>query len=79
MAIKDSICVAGIPMINGSKILEGYIPDIDATLVTRILDAGKRHLHIIHRMDFKTLINLITCPFPILGLLRALLLFIQIL
>ena len=46
VAIKDSVCVAGIPMINGSKILEGYIPDIDATIVTRILDAGNRKLHI---------------------------------
>lgn len=27
-------------MMNGSKLLEGYVPDIDATVVTRILDAG---------------------------------------
>ena len=40
MAIKDSVCVAGVPMINGSPILEGYTPDVDATVVTRILDAG---------------------------------------
>ena len=40
VAIKDNVCVAGIPLINGSKILEGYIPDVDATIVTRILDAG---------------------------------------
>src|SRR5207249_7877084 len=29
-----------IPMMNGSAVLEGYVPDVDATLVTRILDAG---------------------------------------
>jgi amidase len=40
VAIKDNICVAGIPMMNGTAVLEGYIPDIDATVVTRILDAG---------------------------------------
>jgi amidase len=40
VAIKDAVCVAGIPMRNGSRLLEGYIPDVDATLVTRILDAG---------------------------------------
>lgn len=40
VGIKDSICVAGVPMRNGSKMLEGFTPDIDATLVTRILDAG---------------------------------------
>jgi amidase len=40
VAIKDNTCVAGIPMMNGSAILEGYVPDVDATVVTRILDAG---------------------------------------
>jgi len=39
-AIKDNVCVAGIPMMNGTAVLEGYIPDIDATVVTRILDSG---------------------------------------
>ena len=27
-------------MMNGATVLEGYVPDIDATVVTRILDAG---------------------------------------
>lgn len=40
VGIKDCVSVAGIPMRNGSKMLEGYVPSIDATLVTRILDAG---------------------------------------
>jgi len=40
IAIKDNVCVAGVPMMNGSNILEGYTPEIDATIVTRILDAG---------------------------------------
>ena len=40
VAIKDNICVAGVPMMNGASVLEGYVPDIDATVVTRILDAG---------------------------------------
>jgi amidase len=34
------VCLAGVPMMNGSSTLEGYTPDVDATLVTRILDAG---------------------------------------
>lgn len=42
VAIKDNIAVAGVQMMNGSSILEGYTPDIDATVVTRILDAGGR-------------------------------------
>ncbi|EDO38240.1 predicted protein [Nematostella vectensis] len=44
VAIKDNIPVAGIPMMNGSRILEGYIPDVDATVVARVLDAGGRIL-----------------------------------
>ncbi|KAJ8301556.1 hypothetical protein KUTeg_020543 [Tegillarca granosa] len=40
IALKDTICVAGVPMMNGSKIWEGYTPEFDATIVTRILDAG---------------------------------------
>jgi amidase len=40
VAIKDNVCVAGIPMMNGSATLEGYVPEVDATIVTRILDAG---------------------------------------
>lgn len=27
-------------MMNGSRAMEGYVPDVDATVVERILDAG---------------------------------------
>ncbi len=40
VAIKDNTCVAGVPMMNGASTLEGYTPEIDATVITRILDAG---------------------------------------
>lgn len=40
VAIKDNVMVAGVPMMNGNSILEGYVPDVDATVVTRLLDAG---------------------------------------
>ena len=40
VALKDNIMLAGVPMMNGASTLEGYIPDIDATVVSRILDAG---------------------------------------
>jgi amidase len=40
VGIKDCFAVAGIPMTCGSSVMEGYVPEIDATLVTRILDAG---------------------------------------
>src|SRR4051812_20316754 len=40
VGVKDNVCVAEIPMLNGSPILEGYVPREDATVVTRLLDAG---------------------------------------
>ena len=40
MGIKDNVCVAGVPMMNGTSVLEGYVPEVDATAVSRILDAG---------------------------------------
>src|SRR5262249_36549673 len=36
----DNVCLAGVPMMNGASTLEGYVPDVDATIVTRMLDAG---------------------------------------
>src|ERR1700757_3016514 len=40
IALKDNVSLAGVPMMNGASTLEGYTPDTDATIVTRILDAG---------------------------------------
>jgi amidase len=40
IAIKDNVFIAGVPLMNGSSILEGHVPPVDATIVTRILDAG---------------------------------------
>ena len=40
IAVKDNVCVAGLPMMNGSKVIEGFVPATDATVVTRLLDAG---------------------------------------
>lgn len=40
IALKDNIMLAGVPMMNGSSTLEGFVPDFDATIVTRMLDAG---------------------------------------
>ena len=40
IAIKDNIFIAGTPLQNGSKIWDGYTPEFDATVVTRILQAG---------------------------------------
>jgi amidase len=40
VVVKDNVCVAGVPMMNGSALLEGYVPEVDATVVRRVLDAG---------------------------------------
>ena len=40
VALKDNVSLAGVPMMNGASTLEGYVPTTDATIVTRILDAG---------------------------------------
>jgi amidase len=40
VVLKDNVMLAGVQMMNGASTLEGYTPEIDATIVTRILDAG---------------------------------------
>jgi amidase len=40
VAIKDNTMVAGVPMMNGSETVEGFIPVRDATIVSRLLAAG---------------------------------------
>jgi amidase len=40
VAVKDCIFVAGVPMKFGTDILDDLTPDFDATVVTRLLDAG---------------------------------------
>ncbi len=52
VGLKDNVCVAGIPMTCASLVLEGYIPDIDATIVTRILDAGAEIVAILNMDNF---------------------------
>jgi amidase len=44
VVLKDNVMLAGLPMMNGASILEGYVPEVDATIVTRILDAAERSL-----------------------------------
>ena len=40
IAVKDNIMVAGLPMMNGSRSVEGFVPVEDATVVRRVLEAG---------------------------------------
>lgn len=40
VGFKDHIPVAGIPLTFGARALEDFVPDFDATVVTRALEAG---------------------------------------
>ncbi|HEX7974757.1 MAG TPA: Asp-tRNA(Asn)/Glu-tRNA(Gln) amidotransferase subunit GatA [Anaerolineales bacterium] len=40
LVVKDVLCVAGAPCTCGSRILEGFIPPYNATVVERLLAAG---------------------------------------
>jgi amidase len=40
VSFKDHISVAGIPQVFTSQAMEGFVPDIDATVVSRVLAAG---------------------------------------
>ena len=40
IGLKDSIALAGVELTLGSSLMEGFVPQIDATAVHRLLDAG---------------------------------------
>lgn len=40
MAIKDVLCLDGVPATCGSKILEGFLPPYTATSVNRLIESG---------------------------------------
>ncbi|MGY6502442.1 MAG: amidase family protein [Acidimicrobiales bacterium] len=40
VSYKDHTAVAGIPLTFGSFVMEGFIPNFDATIVTRVLEQG---------------------------------------
>lgn len=52
VGLKDNIRVAGIPMTNASHLLNGYVPDIDATVAERLLDAGAAIVGKLNMDDF---------------------------
>jgi amidase len=52
VGVKDSVCVAGIPASGGSSVLKGHVAEADATIVTRMLDAGAEIVATLNMDDF---------------------------
>ena len=52
IGLKDSVCVAGVPAGGGSHVLDGYVSDFDATIVTRMLDEGAEIVAMLNMDDF---------------------------
>ena len=52
VGLKDNICVAHVPMTNGSNLIPNYVPDIDATVVERLLDEGATIVGKLNMDDF---------------------------
>ena len=40
VAVKDQFCTRGILTTNGSRVYRDFVPDIDATVIARLRDAG---------------------------------------
>jgi amidase len=40
VAVKDNLCLGGVPMANGTDLLGDFVPEFDAEVVRRVLAAG---------------------------------------
>ena len=52
IGLKDTVAIAGIPMTCASRLLNDYTPDIDATIVKRIIEAGGHITAVMNTDDF---------------------------
>src|SRR3984957_19793342 len=52
VGLKDNIALAGVPLTMGSHFMDGYIPDFDAAVVTRLLAHGATILGKLNMHDF---------------------------
>ena len=52
VGLKNNVCVAGMPMTCASLVLEDYLADTDATIVTRLLDAGAEIVALLNLENF---------------------------
>ncbi|GAA5828304.1 hypothetical protein JCM11251_006186 [Rhodosporidiobolus azoricus] len=40
VTVKDTVCIAGVPQLFGTDAFVDFVPTVDATVVTRMLEAG---------------------------------------
>ena len=52
VGLKDSMAVAGIPMTCGSAVMQGYVPNEDSVLASRLLAAGAEIVAMLNMDDF---------------------------
>ena len=52
VGLKDNISVSGVPMTCGSRVLSGYVPDIDATVTMRLLEESAEIVAMLNMDDF---------------------------
>lgn len=52
VALKDSMAIAGIPLTLGSRVMDGFVPETDAVVVQRLLEAGAEVVAITNMDDF---------------------------
>ena len=52
IGLKDTICIAGMPMTCASRLLYDYTSDIDATVTKRIIEAGGHITAVLNTDDF---------------------------
>ncbi len=52
VGLKDNISVASVPMTCGSRVLSGYVPAVDATVVQRLLQEGAEIVAMLNMDDF---------------------------
>jgi amidase len=64
VAVKDLLDIAGVPTAAGTDILKDTIPDVDATVVTRLRRAGAVVLGKLHMTEAATLAHHPSLPRP---------------
>ncbi len=61
IGVKDTVSIAGIPLSGGSKLLDGFVPSGDATVVSRMLAEGGEIVAVLNMDDMAVAATGDTC------------------